>query len=219
MFNIDINKDKTQEALMVNKIVPRKLLTIDYDPYNLQEKVRPKVEYLDCAGDSINLPDIHFSNMLPSMEQRALDSYIEMAFEKIESNPTVLLSSNSPIRYSGKHKDRIKSILLEYLDEENFDFCCDYFRKSDIVTDILLGNRGAFRVISLYLVEPKTHKHQKHSKHYLKVVLLDPYHLFIPSRHKNLTSEQYKHQTYSEISSYTGHVKDSFKGLYKEDKL
>lgn len=207
-FNIDIHLDNQNKGKQQkNLITTRNYVKSErYDPYNLEDRAKVSVELMDCAKNSVNIPEVKFSNMIPRLEEKAVDSHIEIAIEKLKDNPDILLDTNEPIRYGGKNKDRIKSILCEYVSEEIFDECSDYFRKSDIRTDILLKNRGAFRVIALYLVEPRRHKKQKHSKHYLKVTIIDPYHLFIPGRHNGLTPEEYTEHVYSETENYSRHI-------------
>lgn len=68
--------------------------------------------------------------------------------------------------------------------------------------------RGSFRAICLYRIEPKTHKKQRHSKHFLNVLLLDPYHLFIPSSFNGLTSDEYLEQTYDKVGHFTESLSD-----------
>lgn len=207
MFKIDIHNDnKKKSTFNENTITTRDFVSTKYDPYDLDKRVKPKIELLESAKKSVNISNINFSNMLPALEESPIDSYIEIAIDKLKENPNILLDSCHPIIYNGDHKERIKDILLEYIPEEDFDEHSDYFRKSDVRTSALLETRGAFRVVGIYLIEPKKHKKQKHSKHYLKIVLIDPYHLFIPSRHNGLTAEEYKTSTYSTVSAYSRHI-------------
>lgn len=203
-FNIDLNYDKNNKEKMIE--TKDFIKTEEYDPFNLKKRVKLNIKLMDCAKNSINIPDFEFSNMLPSLDENAADPYINMAIEKAKGNPKILLDTDDPVRYTGKNKDRIKAILCEYVSEELFDLHSDYFRKSDINTDVLLGKRGAFRVISLYLIEPKKYKNQRHSKHFLHVILMDPYHLFLPSKYNGLTADEYRNSTYTEIKEYNRHI-------------
>lgn len=210
-FEIDLNNDNQKGSKNTQEYISaRNFVTIDYNPFDLETKVAPRVIMLDCMKKSIKLDSHHFTNMLPDIENQALESHIELALEKMKENPGILFETNNPIRYSGKNKERIEELLTKYVSEDEFNKNCDYFRKSDVKTDALLENRGSFRVIGLYTIKPKTHPKQKHSKHYLNVILLDPYHLFIPGKHNGLTAEEYKIKVYSEVSENTKHIGDYY---------
>ncbi|MGT2744925.1 hypothetical protein ACVRW4_06240 [Streptococcus phocae subsp. phocae] len=159
-------------------------------------KVYAKVEYSDCAKKCFNIPEIEFSNCYPSsIEEGATPSHIITAFEKLNQDVSVIKKCIKQINHYGKNSERIKTILKQYLSDD-FDTFYGCYYKSDIVTNPLLSNRGKFRVISLYIVEPKTHKQQKHSKHKLIILFFDPYHLFIPSR-------DFGTQIYHEVCEYS----------------
>lgn len=208
MFDFDLDYDKRENnKKTVNEINVRKLITEDYNPYDLHiSKVKPKIQFDGNSKRSTDIPDLKFSNKLPSIEQRAVDSYIKIAINSLKNNPEILKESYGHVDYSGKYMNRIKTILSQYITEDKFDEICDYFIKSDIKTGILLKDRGAFRVISFYQVEPKKDKRQRRSKHYLNVVMLDPYHLFIPSRHNGKSSEEYLEEVYNEICEFPDHI-------------
>lgn len=159
-------------------------------------KVDAKVEYSVHATKCYNIPNIEFSNCYPSsIEEGATPSHIITAFEILNNDINVMKKNIKQIHHKGKNNDRIETILKQYLNED-FDTFYDCYYKSDIITDSLLSNRGKFRVISLYIVEPKRDRRQKHSKHKLIILFFDPYHLFIPSN-------DFGTSIYKDISVYT----------------
>ncbi|HGC9756708.1 TPA: hypothetical protein ACG6LW_001325 [Streptococcus agalactiae] len=145
-------------------------------------RVEAKVEYFDFATTCYNLPDLEFSNCYPlSIEEGATPPHIISAFNAINEDANIIKTNIKHIRHDGINEERIEKILKKYLGAD-FDIYRGLFYKSDIITGPLLSDRGKFRVISLYIVEPKTHKQQRHSKHKLIILFFDPYHLFIPSK-------------------------------------
>ncbi|GEM02195.1 hypothetical protein SAMN05421839_10576 [Halolactibacillus halophilus] len=206
--NIDVHFDSLNNEEQGESIVNvRELVTESYNPYEINViKVKPKVEMDQSVKTSINLPEFMFSNMIPTLEEKAIDSNVEIGLEKLNRDPSLLLTSSDPIDYKGKNKQRIKGILCEYVGASFFKENCDYFRKSVIVTESLLGSRGAFRVICTYVIKPKTDDRQRHSKHILKAIALDPYHLFLPGAHNNLTPEEMMEKVYSEVCEYSEHI-------------
>lgn len=161
-------------------------------------KVKTKIEISDNVTQCFNIPSIEFSNCYPrTLDEGALYPNISIAFDKINEDIGIIKDNMKDVSISGTHEGRIKQILKKYLDDNDFDNYSDNFYKSDVKTGVLLHERGSFRVISLYFVEPLTHKRQKHSKHRIIVLFFDPYHLFIPSK-------DYGTKIYNEISGYSG---------------
>lgn len=206
--NIDVHYDSLNKEKQSESIVNvRELVTENYNPYEINVvKVKPKVEIDQSVKTSINIPEFMFSNMIPTLEEKPIDSNVEIGLEKLNGDPSVLLTRSDPIDYKGKNKQRIKGILCEYVGASFFEENCDYFRKSDIITGSLLENRGAFRVICAYVIKPKTDDRQRHSKHILKAIALDPYHLFLPGAHNNLTAKEMMEKIYSEVCDYSDHI-------------
>ncbi|MCK1165217.1 hypothetical protein MXZ28_03810 [Streptococcus uberis] len=159
-------------------------------------KVDAKVEYSVHATKCYNIPNIEFSNCYPSsIEEGATHAHIVTAFQMLNNNVNIIKDGIKQIHHYGRNKERIETILKTYLNND-FDTFYGCYYKSDIITSSLLSNRGKFRVISLYIVEPKKDRRQRHSKHKLIVLFFDPYHLFIPSK-------DYGTSIYSEVSRYT----------------
>lgn len=212
MHNIDIrydalNEEKQQEV----KVKQRNWITESYNPYDIEfQRVSPKVELHESVKISFNLPDLMFSNMIPTLEQTAIDPLVEIGFNKLQSDPSILLNNCNPVDYRGKNKDRIKNILCKYVGTPTFDEFSDYFRKSDLISN-LAGKRGCFRVVCLYIIEPKTHRRQRHSKHILRAILLDPYHLFLPSKLGEKSAEEMKIETYKKVSKFSVHIGEMIK--------
>lgn len=182
MFKFDNIIEKTTKDIV--KVSQRELVTENFVPFQVltNDGVTVNVKFIDGCENSKSLHNLQFSNKLPTLDQSAIPPYIEMAFDFINEDSSVINQFKTEVTYRGKHRDRIKTIICEYINEDFFEEHSDIIYKSDIRTDIDISERGAFRVISLYQIEPLKHKKQKKYKHNLLVVLFDPYHLFIPDR-------------------------------------
>ncbi|HHJ7793841.1 TPA: hypothetical protein ACQNCY_001817, partial [Streptococcus pyogenes] len=142
-------------------------------------QVNATVEFSDLATNCYNIPEIAFSNCYPSsIEEGATHAHVVTAFQMLNNNVNIIKDGIKQIHHYGRNKERIEIILKTYLNNDFNTFYGCYY-KSDIITSSFLSNRGKFRVISLYIVEPKKDKRQRHSKHKLIVLFFDPYHLFI----------------------------------------
>lgn len=175
----------------------RDLVVDSIETYKIDApKVRPTIEFSEDAIQCYNIPHLQFSNCLPcSLNEGSLPSHVKTAFDNINKDHNIIGQNIKHINHIGKNKDRIEEILKKYLDTD-FNKYINCYYKSDIHTGILLKDRGCFRVISLYIVEPKIHKKQKHSKHKLIVLFFDPFHLFIPSNDYGTT-------VYNKICNYS----------------
>lgn len=201
-----LNLDKINNLAIVNNpkisIVSTKGIAIHPTQKILSStpKVDVKIEFSDYAKQCFNLRDIEFSNCYPrDLNEGAVSPHVIKAFEKINENIANVAHDLNEVSISGKHKTRIEKILKKYIDESDFDSQSDFIYKSDVRVGFLLGDRGAFRVISLYFFEPVTASNIK-SSHRLIVLFFDPYHLFIPS-------SDYGTAIYKNVSHYTGDCK------------
>ena len=170
--------------------------TIDF------KDVKLEVVFKDCSKKFVNLPALKFSN---KKSEFGADSKTMLCLKKIIYDPSNIKNNDQ-----GK---RIKGILYNFLDQAFVDFHEFYFRKSSILDnfDILSPHEGRFRVICVYTIKSSSHKKER-TKHYLEVVLLDPYHLFIPSKLKIkdeitgkdilLDSVQAMDRTYEQVKDY-----------------
>lgn len=147
-----------------------------------------------------NIPDLMFTNCLPISDEGAIPSHVERAFKVIGENSSVLANGIKPIRFTEEHETRIRNILLKYLDSQDLSTISDYLYKSDVRESSLTNSRGSFRVVTIYRIEPRTHKKQRHSKHKLIILFFDPYHLFIPSR-------DFGTHVYTDVSMYSSDCK------------
>lgn len=161
-------------------------------------KVKTKIEISNNVTKCFNIPSIEFSNCYPkSLDEGAVHTNVSLAFDKINENIDIIKDNMNEVSISGMHENRIKLILKKYIEDSDFNNYSDSFYKSDVKTGALLHERGSFRVISLYFVEPLKDRRQKHSKHRIIILFFDPYHLFIPSK-------DYGTKIYKEISEYSG---------------
>lgn len=198
-----LNLNKINNLTIVNNpkisIVSTKGMVIDPAKKILSStpKVDVEIELSDCVRQCFNIRDIEFSNCYPqNLDEGAVFPHVKMAFEKINENIANVAHDLNEVSISGKHKSRIEKILKKYIDESDFDSQSDFIYKSDIRVGVLLSDRGAFRVISIYFFEPSTTPDMK-SSHRLIVLFFDPYHLFIPS-------SDYGTAIYGDVSHYTG---------------
>lgn len=166
----------------VNKII---------DPH-----IIPNVEFSQDAYRCYNLPDIEFTNCLPRLDEAAIASDIELAIKKLGENCEIILDGKTYVNVSGRHKDRIESILKQYISDDKYESCIDYIYKSDVREASLNGDRGKFRIVSLYVVKFNDNLNQGNTEHKLVVLFFDPYHLFIPSSDFGTT-------IYSTVANYT----------------
>lgn len=184
-----------------------------YTPPNAIEfkDVKLEVVFKDCSKKFINLPALKFSN---KKSEFGADSKTMLCFKKIIDDPSIIQRNSSRITIKNNDQgNRIKNILYNFLEHDFVDFHEFYFRKSSILDNfnILSPNEGRFRVICVYTIKSSSHKKER-TKHYLEVVLLDPYHLFIPSKLKIkdeitgkdilLDSVQAMNRTYEQVKDY-----------------
>lgn len=218
-FNINVLTDNQSKKVNKQVINVRNIIKANVTPSItvVDPKIIPIVKIDSNATKSINLESISFSNKLPALDQEAIEPYIEMAFASLESNLGVINSSRSVVRCFGQHEERIETIVSEYIGASNYEQIKEYLMKSDVLTGVQQNNRGAFRVVSFYQVEPKKDKRQKHSKHILNILFFDPFHLFIPSKFKDgevlRSSEENRDFIYSKIKQYNRDIESHFPNL------
>ncbi|HFI0215593.1 TPA: hypothetical protein ACGO43_001946 [Streptococcus suis] len=163
--------------------------------------VKAKVQLSDVAKTCYNLPSLSFSNHYPkNLDEGADFPNVVKAFEQLNESLDCIKTYMSQVDHDRANSERIEEILKKYVGA-GYDSYAGLFYKSDIRTNHLLSDRGSFRVISLYTVEPKTDRRQKHSKHNLTILFFDPYHLFIPS-------SDYGIEIYKKVCNFSGHCKN-----------
>lgn len=205
---------KTKEKNSTIKFQKKIFNTQTYTPVNRINfnEVKVEIVFLNSAKTFKNLPHLKFTNKKNGIE---VDSQTIICLQKLLANPDIIRQNSTMITIDASVKgNRIRKILKEFLDEQfvdNHEYC---FRKSPIQDDLDVTNwkNGKFRVICLYRIKPPTHKKEK-LKHYLEVVLLDLYHLFIPSKLKIedkktkevrcLTSNEAMLETYETVKDYS----------------
>ena len=173
--------------------------------------IKLEVVFKKCSKKFVNLPSLKFSNMKSELGG---DSKTMLCFKKIINEPSIIQNNSTQINIKNNDQGkRIKDILYNFLDKTFVDFHESYFRKSSILDNfnILSPHEGRFRVICVYTIKPSSHKKER-LKHYLEVVLLDSYHLFIPSKlcdkdeitgkNRLLTSVEAMNRTYEQVKDY-----------------
>lgn len=176
----------------------RTLLVDSVEIYSLNiQEVKIKVQLSEDVRKCYNLPELSFSNHYPkNLDEGTCFSDTIQAFDQLNNSLDCIKDHIAPVRHDLENSARIEKIIKKYLESE-YDKYIGLFYKSDIRTGPLLSKRGCFRVVSLYTVEPKKHKRQKHSKHCLTILFFDPYHLFIPS-------QDYGTKIYDQVRSFSG---------------
>jgi hypothetical protein len=195
-----------KEKMPSVKICTDGFIRNNYDKQKISaQNVNAEIRFNPNSFDSINLPEIQFSNMLP--EKLMIPPRTKSAIEELKRNPGSVNINSREIDINRDYDDRMKKILTNYLSDEEFNNFTEDFRKSELKDDnIVYENHGDFRVITLYSVE----KEQDIYKQYLTIILLDPHHLFIPSRHNGKTKEEAVAKKYREVKNYSYHIKQHF---------
>ena len=211
-FSVDVfsgSPKKQAKLKFQNKVFN----SVTYTPPNKIDfkNINLEVVFKDCSKKFINLPDLKFSSM---KSESAPDSKTVLCLKKFINKPSIIQTNSSQINIKNNDQGkRIKDILYNFLDEDFVNFHESYFRKSSILDNfnILSPHEGRFRVICVYTIKPSSHKKEK-LKHYLEVVLLDPYHLFIPSKFwgkdkktgkdRLFSSEEAMNRTYEQVKDY-----------------
>lgn len=207
--NPKLLKKKQSKIKFQNKVFNSESYT---PPNSIDFKdVKLEVVFKDCSKKFINLPNLKFSN---KKNELGADSKTMLCLKKIIDEPSIIQRNSSRITIKNNDQGkRIKDILYNFLEQAFVDFHEFYFRKSSILDNfnILSPHEGRFRVICVYTIKSSSHKKER-TKHYLEVVLLDPYHLFIPSKLKIkdeitgkdilLDSVQAMHRTYEQVKDY-----------------
>ena len=193
-FNSLIVSPKNKIPIVsVRNLVVDSVKTFNVDAPSVKAKVQLSCDAKICY----NLPNLSFSNhYLINSDEGADFSHVLKAFDQLNESLDYIKTYTTPVNHDRDNSERIEEILKKYIGEK-YDSYMGLFYKSDIRTDYLLSNRGSFRVVSLYTVEPITDRSQKHSKHYLTILFFDPYHLYIPSL-------DYRTKIYKEVCNFSG---------------
>jgi len=179
-----------------------------YSKQDIQvSNVDAEIRFRDSSFSSINLPEVKFSNMLPD-EKLMIEPNVRGAIEQLLSHPELVNKNSKEIYITYKNRDRLKKIISCYLPDEEYCSVEEDFRKSDIIdNDIVLVGRGSFRVITVYSVEIDEYNVPKQ---YLTIILLDPYHLFLPSNHRNKSKGEIIEDTYGKVGKFGSHISKYF---------
>lgn len=203
MSNVQIFNNLTVSPKPNTLTVSDRALVVDsVKSFNVgAPSVKAKVQLADVAKTCYNLPNLSFSNHYPkNLDEGANFPDVVKAFEQLNESLDCIKTYMSQVEHNRYNSERIEEILKKYVGAV-YDSYAGLFYKSDIRTNHLLSDRGSFRVISLYTVEPMTDRRQKHSKHYLTILFFDPYHLFIPS-------SDYGTEIYKKVCNFSGHCKN-----------
>lgn len=198
-FNFNVQPKKKRVVIDSN--------LFDCQPYSANSisshKVKAKIRFTENCESCVNISEIEFTNMLSS----PLNSKIINAFTLINTNENYIVNNCMEVRCNSNNQSRIEKIISPYVNGKESSII-NYLRKSTIPSALINSDRGSFRVISYYQIEPKKDKRQKHSKHYVNILLFDPYHLFIPSKYDGYSAEDNRKRLYAKYNCHNKHFKD-----------
>ncbi|QLG38719.1 hypothetical protein HW560_11780 [Paenibacillus sp. E222] len=146
------------------------------------DKITPTFEFLNSdAKKSKSLPEHMFTNFLTDLTPGTIKTSIFDIFD----NPSIVDTPNAGVVRLTKPK--IEACLNLYLDPlpENA-----YIVKSNLID--ALGQPKHIRVFTImeFVTEPDL-------KAIYKIILIDPFHLVIPSKHGEKSKEEMEHDTYN----------------------
>lgn len=193
--NIKIKPSEQSVNIKTKKMITDSYEELDINAHNIDANVI--IDERSLSG--IRLEEINFTNLV-SDEKYLIDPYVDSAIKLLFENKNILTKECGPVKFSGVHKERIEKILTYFLSDEEVKGNIDYFMKTDIIPGgILTGlGRGLVRGVCLYQVEPESGEHN------LKLILVDIYHLFIPSG-KDYSSHYTKNRLHNkELSQHYG---------------
>ncbi|MDT2659005.1 hypothetical protein P7E02_03950 [Enterococcus hulanensis] len=151
--------------------------------------------YKDRIAPSINFQRELFTNFLP--ERFLIDSGTKSQINQIAENSDCISKNYDrkaaqKIRYSGKYKEHMKSIVKMYdsiFENEHNELSTaledEFLVKATIEDD---SGKGKTRVISFW--------EKKDDEHLLHMLFIDFYHLFLPSNHAGYDSDKQRRATY-----------------------
>lgn len=154
---------------------------------NIPEKDYSVEWYDSGAKNSVNLPNEFFINFVKD-DKMDRDFYAQTMIERFNEDASFeFLKDPSPVKLHNKHV-REKEILSHYFgldDTQELDHLVKYRVVSNFA-DSIQDTSGAARVVA----------YRDTNEHAFKIIFLDPYHLFLPSKHKGVDKDVMMKQTY-----------------------
>lgn len=171
-------------------------------PKKLEEEVRGvktdsaevEIEWYSKESKKSDCLENEFTNFV---EDFITDHQVENAVNLLNNDLNRLKENiRDDIRFPENSKgERLKQIIEMYfaLERPEYDY---WFVKTDIKTDFQssLDRAGSVRVVMVNA------KNMETNKHFLQILFVDPYHLFIPGRHNGSSAEEMKKKTYEYYS-------------------
>ena len=158
---------------------------------NIPEKDYSVEWYDSGAKNSVNLPNEFFINFVKD-DKIDRDFYAQTMIERFNEDASFeFLKDPSPVKLHNKHV-REKEILSHYFgldDTQELDHLVKYRVVSNFA-DSIQDTSGAARVVA----------YRDTNEHAFKIIFLDPYHLFLPSKHKGVDKDVMMKQTYQKHS-------------------
>ena len=158
---------------------------------NIPEKDYSVEWYDSGAKNSVNLPNEFFINFVQD-DKIDRDFYAQTMIERFNEDASFeFLKDPSPVKLRNKHV-REKEILSHYFgldDTQELDHLVKYRVVSNFA-DSIQDTSGAARVVA----------YRDTNEHAFKIIFLDPYHLFLPSKHKGVDKDVMMKQTYQKHS-------------------
>lgn len=189
---IDVSKAKTSLTVNTgrNLISSNSLVKNKPGAFEIKcEEPTVKVEWhRDFSVKSKHLPSYKFTNFIDVFSE----PNTEFAISKMNEDLNCIKKRVSSVDITSQNRDRLLGIINNYLDGPSYNFEDDF--KKTTLPD-MLGAEGSFRVVSLFYKDMKT------KEHFLYILFVDPYHLFIPSKHKKKTADEMLADTYAKYNS------------------
>ena len=158
---------------------------------NIPEKDYSVEWYDSGAKNSVNLPNEFFINFVKD-DKIDREVYAQTMIERFNEDASFeFLKDPSPVKLRNKHV-REKEILSHYFgldDTQELDHLVKYRVVSNFA-DSIQDTSGAARVVA----------YRDTNEHAFKIIFLDPYHLFLPSKHKGVDKAVMMKQTYQKHS-------------------
>lgn len=152
--------------------------------------------FSETSKKSVNLEKCQFTNFVAT-EKLDRSEYAQVLIDRFNKDKSLsFLSDPSNIKLNKSHA-REKEIIKHYFDLSNggeFDETFDHLVKYRVVSEYQEetgSNTGAARVIAHEGVDTAS------NTYFYKLIFMDPYHLFLPSKHRGTDKYDMRNKSYS----------------------
>ncbi|MBZ2406143.1 hypothetical protein [Liquorilactobacillus hordei] len=171
-----------------------------------------EIALLKGCLSSIDIEPLKFSNFLPGSLE-IFGTKVDQDIKAFCETPKLVNRKCSSINFSWNSGDRIKQILLKYISENCFEEYYDGIREADMdFSNSKFQSRELFRA---FIISAVSDVNTDNEKNWFVVVLLDPYHLVIPT--SNDKAEHIKR--YKQAKKYENSFRDIYKDEFKNIRI